>query len=469
MIIIVPYKAAGTAVQRNAAWNTVAAQFANYKEEGGLETQVFTLDFINTAYEHDGVDEPERIKRLIYDRVRFGETRYVMIVGDTGIFPIRYQYLGYSSDSMTHWAWDEDNSLWYPYESYGFFPCDAYYANLWDDDDPLKTFDTWDADGDGLYGERYYDNFRGTDNNTINPDVALGRVPCKNPDEFFRYMLKVMKYESYVAVTGAEKNALFIGGGFYHSQSTKTGIRDFLDDLYDIALLLGAADEDWDFTDDGHTDRDVDPRAAIIDYVNDNQPQFINYAGHGAPWGFGEPDFQRSDVSSLTNFLIPSIVIAPGSCSTARFAECDNYTAPPPTPTATLIDCDSMAEAFLTDNTDGGVIYVGSLISNQPPGHYFDTRFFRAVDSGVARVGDCFRSAMSDFIGEYNLETANRSSWQEVGNWPDRDIGGRWDWFPPARFHSVYKVELFGDPSLRINGVPGLVSPPSPPPITGTG
>ncbi len=71
MIIIVPYKSDGTAVQRNTAWNTVAEQYRVYKESTGLETQVFTLDFINTAYAHEGVDEPERVKRLIYNRVRF--------------------------------------------------------------------------------------------------------------------------------------------------------------------------------------------------------------------------------------------------------------------------------------------------------------------------------------------------------------------------------------------------------------
>ncbi len=383
-----------------------------------------------------------------------------MIVGDAGIFPIRYQYFGYSSDSLTHWAWDDDNDLWYAYGSYGFFPCDPYYSNLWNDDDPSMTFDTWDADGDGLYAEKYYDNFRGTDGNTIHPDVSLGRVPCKNPDEFFRYMVKVMNYETHAGRGSVNKKALFVGGGFYQSQSTKRSIADFLDDLYDIALLLGESGESWDMTEDGDTQSDVSPRTVIIDYVNDNLPQFINYAGHGAAWGFAEPNFQRADVAALTNAYQPAIVIAPGSCSTACFAQSDSYGAPPGITTALGLDNDSMAEAFLTDYTGGGVIYVGSLVSNQPPGHYFDSRFFAAVDSGVSRAGACYLSAMEDYIDEYNLDTANWSGWIRVSNWPDRDVGGKWDWFPPARFHSVYKVQFFGDPSLRINGVPGTLSPP---------
>ncbi|MBU1170227.1 MAG: PKD domain-containing protein [Proteobacteria bacterium] len=459
LLIIVPYNPTGSVVQQDEAWVQVAEQFETYKEETGMDTQVFTLEFINRAYDTEGADEPERIKRLIYNQAMYSDARYVMLVGDTGIFPIRYQYFGYSSVGLTHWAWNDGTSSWYPFDSYGFFPCDAYYSNLWDDEDPARNFDNWDADGDGFYGEKYYDNFRGTDENTIHPDVALGRIPCKNPDEFFRYMIKVMSYENNTPY--AEKKALFIGGGFSTSQRTKLNIGTFMESLLDISYLLGESGEPWDFTDGGRTTSDVNAHDTIIDYVNDHYPQFINYAGHGSSGSLAEPGFRRSDVSALTNAWQPSIVIAPGSCSTARYAQSDSDSSPRLAPVTLAADENSMAEAFLTDYSDGGVIYIGSLVSNQPPGLYFDSRIFRAVESGLATMGSCYRQAIEDFIDEYNLDTATCSSWIHESDWPDADVGGRWNWFPPARFHSVYKVQLFGDPSLRINGVTGAMTPPT--------
>lgn len=450
LIILVPYTSTGTEIQQDERWMTVANQYQVYKEDLGLDTRVYTLDDINSAYATDGVDEPERIKRLIYNQAKNDGLQYVMLVGDTGIFPIRYQYFGYSSAGLTHWH-KTDTRPWYQVDSYGFFPCDAYYANLWDDDDPAKAFDNWDADGDGFYGEKYYDNFRGIDGNTIHQDVAVGRIPCKNPDEFYNYMLKVMAYESHA--WGMSPNALFIGGGFSTSQETKLNIGGFMDSLYEIAYLLGEHGAQWDFTNfSGHTTTDVDAHDTIIDHVNSEYPQFINYAGHGAPSSLWEPGFYRSDVSALTNFWQPSIVMAPGSCSTAKYALSDSDVAPRVAPVTLAGDNDSMAEAFLTDYTDGGVIFIGSIVSNQPPGLYFDERLFRAVEGGASTVGDCFRQAIDDYIAQYSLDTASCSTWETVSDWPD-SAGGKWYWFYPARFQGVYKVQIFGDPSIRINGV----------------
>ena len=457
LIIIVPYNPAGTTIQQDERWVDVAQQFEVYKENVGMDTQVVTLEFINSAYATEGVDTPERIKRLIYDQARHAGCEYVMLVGDAGVFPIRYQYFGYSSVGLTHWHRSGDDP-WYAVDSYGFFPCDAYYANLWDDDDPLKAFDTWDGDGDGFYGEKYYDNYRGIDGNTIHPDVAVGRIPCKNPDEFYRYMVKVMAYE--IQSPWVENNALFIGGGFSDSHATKLGIGDFMGGSYNIAYLLGEHGEQWDYTFDGDTLADVDPHDTIIDFVNTNVPKFINYAGHGGPGSLWEPGFYRNDVASLTNAAIPAIVVAPGSCSTARYAQSDADSMPRTVPVTDAPDNDSMAEAFLTDNSDGGVIFIGSIVSNQPPGLYFDQRLFRAVAAGHSTIGACFRQAMEDYIAEYGLDTENCSQWQSIAEWPDSS-GGRWYWFPPARFHSVYKVQLFGDPSLRVQGVDMALSHPT--------
>ena len=123
----------------------------------------------------------------------------------------------------------------------------------------------------------------------------------------------------------------------------------------------------------------------------------------------------------------------------------------------------ALPEAFLTDNSGGGVIYIGGVTSMQSPAFYVDKKFFRAIEDGEGHVGDAFRYALETYISHYDLDEAIRSNWIPMDEWPYADAGGKWNWFPAARFDTVYKTHLFGDPSLRINGVS---TPDTSPPVT---
>jgi PKD repeat protein len=458
-LILTPYNPESTIeIQTNTHWTDYAEDLADYKSHYGLTTRVMSLDQVNRGY--DGTDEPERVKQAIYYHVKNRGTRYVMLVGDTGVFPVRYTFNGYTVEGDTHWHHDGDHD-WYAYEGYGFKPNDGYYSNLWDNSDTAKGFDNWNADGDGFYGEMYYNNFHGVDGNTIHPDVALGRVPCRTPAEFFRYILKIIQYEYISALE--QQRALFIGGSFSDSRAVKQDIGADLPADIDIAYLLGGGDMPWSFNFDGDVTVDVDPRSAIIDFVNGYgpPPQFINYAGHGNAESWGEADFTRGDVASLVNSYFPALAIAPASCSTAKFGIGLRYDRIPASPDPGGVNHDSMPEAMLTENSSGAVIYIGGVTSMQPPAFYIDRKFFEAIVAGETRVGDAFRYAIEAYITHYDLDTDNVSDWISVDDWPDADAGGKWDWFPTARFDTVYKTHLFGDPSLRINGVtaPDLTPP----------
>ncbi len=466
LLIIVPYKPfTDIPIQSDELWLDYAHILQEYKENTGISTAILTLEDIRRNYErYRGIDEPERIKKAIYDYVKNRGVKYVMLVGDAGVFPVRYQFHGYSSNDLTYWAWDKEGNYWYQYEGYGFKPCDAYYANLWDDNDPSKAFDTWDADGDRLWGELYYDNFRGIDGNTIHPDVAVGRVPCKTPDEFMMYIIKIMKYEFWTSdlnsfeETGYKKFDLLLGGGWSDSQAVERSIARALPDDHIPALLLGAKDEAWSLDLDGDVTENVDPALEIINrvFLNHDELQFpflLNYSGHGNPTGWAEPSFGYGNVGAMSNVDMPVLVIAPGSCSTGQFAKGGRHLHIPSSPDTNGTDTTSMAEAFLTDNSVGGVIYVGGVTSMQPPAIFWNQKFIEAIIDGAFTIGDAFLDAMEEFIRHYNLDTANTSNWIEVDNWPDSSVGGKWNWFPAARFDTIYKIVLFGDPSLRIHGV----------------
>lgn len=289
LLILVPYKAeSGVLVQQDSNWSEYAQDLADYKEGTGLSTHVLTLDRINRAY--TGTDEPERVKRAIYDFVKNHATRFVILVGDEGVFPVRYKFGGYSSHGHTHWYIPEHSDTWEQFDSYGFSPCDAYYANLWDNADSSRAFDDWDHDQDGFYGEMYYDNFRGIDHNTIHPDVAVGRIPCRTPEEFYRYILKVIQYE-YVSRAESSR-ALFIGGSFSNSVATKEEIGLSMPEDYTIGYLLWEAENNWRLdNEEGRFDH-VNPRTETISFINGSAPppKLLNYAGHAnsGSWGGSE-------------------------------------------------------------------------------------------------------------------------------------------------------------------------------------
>lgn len=116
----------------------------------------------------------------------------------------------------------------------------------------------------------------------------------------------------------------------------------------------------------------------------------------------------------------------------------------------------------MTENSGGGVIYIGGVKSMQPPALYLDKKIFEAIADGQTYMGNAFNSAIENYITRYDLDSANVSNWIEFDDYPEPELGGKWDWFPPARFDTVYKTHFFGDPSLRINGVsPADSTPPS--------
>ncbi len=86
-----------------------------------------------SAFSSSGVDAPERIKKAIASFRQTNGVQYVMLVGDSDRFPVRYCRMY----DATHWG-------------HGYAPSDLYYADLFDGG---SNFDDWDGDGDGVFCE----------------------------------------------------------------------------------------------------------------------------------------------------------------------------------------------------------------------------------------------------------------------------------------------------------------------------
>lgn len=59
-----------------------------HKEKHGLLTTVITLEKVYQDY--SGSDEAEKVKRCIHQRVHEQGIRYVLLMGDSDVFPVRF-------------------------------------------------------------------------------------------------------------------------------------------------------------------------------------------------------------------------------------------------------------------------------------------------------------------------------------------------------------------------------------------
>jgi hypothetical protein len=149
-----------------------------------------------------GADDPERLKRWLYRGWKEQHLRYVLLVGDADIMPVRYMVL----DRATPAAYD-----------YAFYPSDLYYADVARRD---GSFDDWNARKDGFHAS-YFGEVRGEKNkkDPINFDridyraeLAVGRWPVDSVAEVELLVEKTITQDRVnQAATGkAVRSAAFV-------------------------------------------------------------------------------------------------------------------------------------------------------------------------------------------------------------------------------------------------------------------
>src|SRR6266481_277387 len=137
-------------------------RFTTYKQKL-LPTELKSLeDILSTT---SGVDDPEKLKRFLYNEWKSHNLGYALLVGDVDVMPVRFMVL----DRVTPAAFD-----------YAFYPSDLYYSDLAKAD---GSFEDWNAQKDSFHAG-YFGEVRGEKNkqDLINydgidylPDIAVGR------------------------------------------------------------------------------------------------------------------------------------------------------------------------------------------------------------------------------------------------------------------------------------------------------
>jgi len=154
-------------VTTNALTNAFAA-YAEYrasKAGGRYAVEVVTTDEIASEWGDGAEDLQAAIRACISNYVSAHATRFVLLGGDDSAVPDRDTYGAVNNGAVV--AKD--------------IPCDLYYADC--------LSGSWDADGDGVYGET-------ADSPNMVADVYLGRLPVRTEAQVTNYLGKVVRFEA---------------------------------------------------------------------------------------------------------------------------------------------------------------------------------------------------------------------------------------------------------------------------------
>jgi len=391
--------------------------------------------------ETKGADDPEKLKRFLYDQWRERGLGYVLLAGDVDVLPVRFMVL----DRVTPAAFD-----------YAFYPSDLYYADLAKAD---GTFEDWNARNEGFHAG-YFGEVRGEKNKAdpINydevdylPEVAVGRWPVSTVAEARLVAAKTMAYERMMLAHSSPqpKRAGFVAvGGWVDS-------RQLMDEL--AAKLAGAWRlEKLYYADARRRSPGPEPDHRQVRRLLNEGAALLVHTGHGQPDAW-EQCFSIRDLDRITNASHLPVIVSAG-CSTACFSPLPPYEpyvdvegkehagsdhkevfkAPPPPPSPYQrgrFNPTGLGEQLLKRSPNGSVAYIGCNTGSQPCGLTLVEGFVDALaGEREPRLGDCWNSAIRHYFSKQELATLK----------PNRD------WYPPSIFFQGMKFMVFGDPSLPL-------------------
>jgi hypothetical protein len=377
----------------------------------------------------------------LYSEWRESGVRFVLLVGDADVLPVRYMTLDRQHE---------------PAFNYSFYPSDLYYADLSNAD---GSFEDWNAVRDSFH-DRYFGEVRGETNkdDPINydqvdykPEIAVGRWPVSTPEETARVAEKSIRYERQVLAGDSphlRRAALISVSGWVDT-------RRWSDDQG--RKLVGWEIEKRYFS---HSRRRVPetppPTREEVRGLFNRGMGLVVHSGHGLPdqW---EQCFFMSDLDQIQNADSLPIVVSAG-CSTAHFATLppyepyvdirgiehrgtdrgEKFDAPPPPPANYQTgkrNPDGLGEELLKRTENGAVAYFGCNTGSQPCGLVLVEGLMSATSSAKEpRLGTCWSDAVVYYYENQHLAT----------------LAPNESWYPPSIFFQPMKFMLFGDPSLRL-------------------
>jgi len=241
----------------------VSSDFVDWKTSIGFNVRIVSITDTEISSQ-PGVDLAEQIRNFLREYLTEWSIQYVLFVGDYEKIPMRYCYP------------NSNNHRFDPFDMFsGEVPTDYYYADLSNSD-----AESWDSDGDGYHGE-----FRDDDPDFL-AEISVGRIPTNDAT---RVSYTLNKFVSFEQDTGSwKKNALNAGAFFYFTNQNGGG-----GSVMDGATLSYYIEEDLmdGWTVSHYSDQEgletsvydwpaLNEDAFISDWRN-GQYAIVNWQGHG--------------------------------------------------------------------------------------------------------------------------------------------------------------------------------------------
>ncbi len=400
----------------------------------------------NVIAKTEGVDDPERLKRFVFEAWKSRGVKFVLLVGDADVVPVRYMCL----DRVTPAAFD-----------YAFYPSDLYYADVAKRD---GSFEDWNGNKEGFHAG-YFGEVRGEKNKTdpmnfdgvdYRPEVAVGRWPVSSAGQLKVVVEKSEAYEK----AGVEAPVAKGESGKCGVLAIMTG--GWVDMRSRLDSIVSTLPEPWKpqklYYSDGNAQFATDPpdEGHVVAALNSG-PRLVLHVGHGADdrW---EGCFSVQSLKKVQNAGHLPVVLSAG-CSTARFATLPPYEAyvdvngrphvgtdagevfdaPPPPPSCYATgpyNKTGLGEQLVVGGPNGAIAYIGCNTGSQPCGVTLLEGFAAAVGKvgGKGTIGECWMEAVSYYFEKEGLATTKPSE----------------DWYPASIFFQGMKFMCFGDPSLGV-------------------
>jgi hypothetical protein len=241
------------------------SNFIVWKNALGYNTKIISITDQDIAAQ-PGQDLAAKIRNYLRTFYLELGIKYVLFVGDYQTVPMRYCYPNPSN---------HQNTAGTPGGTGGEVPTDYYYADL---SNPDET--SWDADGDGYYGEY------GQDYPDFCPEVYVGRIPVNNPSKIIYTLNKIVSFEQD---TGEWKHhALAPGAFFYFSNETAPNTGP-MDGARIGAVIADDFMENWTvsrYTEAQGLESSEYPGAPLTEATwtqdwKNNQYAIVNWGAHG--------------------------------------------------------------------------------------------------------------------------------------------------------------------------------------------
>jgi len=402
-----------------------------HKNEVGISTKLINLTDLYDQMYLQGRDEAEKIKYFIKTAIEEWEIKYVLLVGDFRLMPIRYCY-----NADVNSGYNE-----------ACFISELYFADIYDKE---GNFSSWDTNDNGIYGEWFGDVAEDKDID-LYPDVYVGRLACRNKIEVKIMVKKIIDYETKTYNKEWFSKIVVVAGDTYPESINPnwTGYEGEENTLKVLENMTGFTPiKLW--TSDGSFTGKRD----VISTVNKGCG-FIYFDGHANPfsWSTHPPNEKDTWIEGLSvismtwlknrNMLSVCVV---GGCHNNQFDVHLGKLRDDPWYYYTWI-----AECWgwkLTRKIGGGSIATIGCTglgmtkedkeSFSGAGDFLEPTFFYEYGTnGTHILGETWGKAITDYLNKYPI---------------DWETPAAWDYAIDAK--TVQQWALLGDPSLQIGGYP---------------